>query len=443
MIPLKSKKIFDSVHGFIHLDSLESRFIQTRVFSRLHDIHQLGVAYLVYPGGTHRRYEHSLGVLQLATEMYDHLILSTYDITLMNRHESILFKEIPKIGSVEYEYYRKIVRLAALCHDIGHLPFSHSAEKNLLGRGGHEKWTVKLIQSKHLRPFWKEISDTLVLMRKSPEDVELDIIKAAVGEKDLKEIGFECQYSSWEKIISQIITADFFGADRIDYLLRDSKYTGITYGLFDYHQLIEMLRILPIIDENQTQYLALGIEEEGVESCESLLMSRYFMHRRICQYSSVKAYTWHLKQFMEKCYKESEIFNDLDHYITFTEHDVFSQMSKAEKDPDHPGHFDATCFYNVEKRCKAVAICSNISEESLNKFVESSTLSKKEIHLEVHEGDVDFKTILDFPVLKKDGKIASCRELSKITVPEPYSSWIYVPSHLEKIVRQNLECIKC
>lgn len=442
MIPIKSKKIFDSVHGFIHLDHLESRFIQSRPFQRLHDIHQLGVAYLVYPGGTHRRYEHSLGVMQLATHIFDHLVIATYDIILTNQFEGVVFKEVPKFMSAEYEYWRKIVRLAALCHDLGHLPFSHSAEKNLLGDGGHELWTTKFIQSKYLRPFWKEIAAEMVMMRKSPEDVELDILKTAVGPVDLEVMGFDVSYTPWEKIVCEIITADFFGADRIDYLLRDAKYTGITYGLFDYHQLIEMLRILPIIQENGAPCLVLGIEEEGMESCEALLMSRYFMHRRICHYSTVKSYTWHLKSFMEKCYLNSTYLEDLDHYITFTEHEVFSEMYKAERDPTHVGHHDAISFFNQDKRCKAISLSEPISRKVLDELLDLQQIPKEHVYLEVPSAEVDFKTILDFPVLKKDGNILVCKELSKVTVPNAVSTWLYVPSLHEKVIRQNLEISK-
>jgi HD superfamily phosphohydrolase len=439
MIPIKSKKIFDSVHGFIHLDHLESRFIQTRPFQRLHDIHQLGVAYLVYPGGTHRRYEHSLGVMQLATHIFDHLVVSTYDIILTSQFEGVLYKEVPKFMSPEYEYWRKIVRLAALCHDLGHLPFSHSAEKNLLGEGGHELWTTKFIQSKFLRPFWSEIAKEMQLMRKSPEDVEMDILKTAVGPEDLAKIGIDISYSPWEKIVCAIITADFFGADRIDYLLRDAKYTGITYGLFDYHQLIEMLRILPIIKPNQEPCLVLGVEEEGIESCEALLMSRYFMYKRICHYSTVKSYTWHLKSFMEKCYKTSKYLEDLDEYITFTEHEVFSEMYRAEKDPNHPGHIDAVSFFNQDKRCKAISLSEPISRKFLDDLLDLQQIPKEQVFLEIPSADVDFKTILDFPVLKKDGNIFPCQELSRVTVPTAVSSWIYLPSSHEKVLRQNLE----
>lgn len=437
MTPFNSKKVFDSVHGFIHLDSLETDLIHTRVFQRLHYIHQLGIAYLVYPGGTHHRYEHSLGVMQLATEIYEHLIISTYDVNIMNNFETILFKDVPKFMSVEYEYWRRIVRVAALCHDIGHLPFSHAAEKPLLDEGGHEKWTAKIIQSKYLRPFWKRISEETTMMRKSPEDVEFDVLKTAVGETDLKKIGIKIPFTPWEKILSQIITADFFGADRIDYLLRDAKYTGITYGLFDYHQLIEMLRILPITHKENT-YLTLGVEEEGIESCEALLISRYFMHKRICHYSTVKAYTWHLKRFMEQCYSNSAFLMHLEDYVTFTEHEVFAEMAKAELDPAHPGHVDASAFLNHEQRCKAISLSTPINQEYLQKIIKESDVPEDRISWEINAFDVDFQTSLDFPVLKKDSSVVSCSELSKITVPIASSSWLYVPSRYEKVLRQNL-----
>jgi len=122
------KKIYDSVHRFIHVDSLESDLINTRPFQRLHYIHQLGVTYFVYPGGTHRRFEHSLGVMELATRIYD-------QITSGDRPK-ILRELVPELGSPEFRYWRRVLRLAALCHDMGHLPFSHTAEHRLFGKGG-------------------------------------------------------------------------------------------------------------------------------------------------------------------------------------------------------------------------------------------------------------------------------------------------------------------
>ena len=101
------KKIFDPVHGFIKLNEIESAFVDSSVFQRLHYIRQLGVSYLVYPGATHTRFEHSLGVMQVASQIFDQ-ISSKYT-------ES-------EVAS-EFAYWRQIIRLSALSHDLGNLHF--------------------------------------------------------------------------------------------------------------------------------------------------------------------------------------------------------------------------------------------------------------------------------------------------------------------------------
>ena len=68
------RKIYDALHGFIRLDPIETELVSSRAFQRLHGIHQLGIAYLVYPGATHSRFEHSLGVMTIASEIYDHFM---------------------------------------------------------------------------------------------------------------------------------------------------------------------------------------------------------------------------------------------------------------------------------------------------------------------------------------------------------------------------------
>jgi len=125
-------KIYDSVHGFIHFGSLETALIDCEAFQRLHYLRQLGMAYLIYPGGTHTRFEHSLGTMYLATLIFDELA-----------------------SEEERPFWRQMVRFAALCHDLGHLPFSHVAEKRLLKEGGHEKWTLEIIESPHFAHVWE------------------------------------------------------------------------------------------------------------------------------------------------------------------------------------------------------------------------------------------------------------------------------------------------
>ncbi|MBI3211090.1 MAG: hypothetical protein HYZ47_00145, partial [Simkania negevensis] len=162
------------------------------------------------------------------------------------------------------------------------------------------------------------------------------------------------------KVGPEILTGDFFGSDRIDYLLRDAKNTGLAYGLFDYHQLLEMLKILP----DQKGGFALGIEENGIESCEALLLSRYYMHKRLYQYASVKAYGFHLSRFMAKIYPDLGK-KDLNYYLSMTDNEILTELRKAAYDPSHPGYADAFCLTLRKNRYRAIPLSSSLSPEDL------------------------------------------------------------------------------
>lgn len=114
------------------------------------------------------------------------------------------------------------LRVAALCHDVGHLPFSHAAEKELLPKGRtHEKITAAIIRDEGMQAVW----DSMKLRAE-------DIAKLALGPKELPNQPF----STLETILSEIIVGDAFGVDRMDYLLRDAHHVGVPYGLFDHNR---------------------------------------------------------------------------------------------------------------------------------------------------------------------------------------------------------------
>ena len=174
-----------------------------------------------------------------------------------------VFHFVPRKGSSDFLYWRRVIRMSALCHDLGHLPFSHVAEKDLLGAFGHEHWTLKVIDSSYMASVWNKLRKCPGCMEELVErDIVEDIKKISVGERNWKEVTGNA-FTPWERIVSEVITGDFFGADRIDYLIRDAKSTGVAYGLFDYHQLIESLRILPSVDRGADE-LQLGIDESHI-----------------------------------------------------------------------------------------------------------------------------------------------------------------------------------
>jgi uncharacterized protein len=219
-------EIRDPIHIFVRLDSHEREVLNSRLFQRLRHVHQLALTYLVYPGATHKRFEHSLGVMELAGRVFD--------VITDNATDEIRSRLTPLNNLDERRYWRRVLRMAALCHDVGHLPFSHAAEKQLLPAGwDHEKLTREIISSSEMSEIWARITPPL-----RPDD----IVKLAVGPKKAKDL----QFSDWETILSEIIIGDAFGVDRMDYLLRDSHHVGVAYGKFDHYRLIDTLRILPI-----------------------------------------------------------------------------------------------------------------------------------------------------------------------------------------------------
>jgi HD superfamily phosphohydrolase len=385
-------EIRDPIHNFIRLDSGEREVLDSRPFQRLRYIHQLALTYLVYPGATHRRFEHSLGVMELAGRVYD--IVTEPD----NIHESIR-TIVPLHDSYDHQYWRRVLRMAALCHDVGHLPFSHAAEKDLLPDGwDHERLTVEIIQSCEMESIWKGL-------KIQPDDVA----KLAVGPKKYKDATF----SDWEIILSEIIVGDAFGVDRMDYLLRDSHHAGVAYGKFDYYRLIDTIRILPIEHEDSTEP-ALGIEEGGLHSAESMLLARYFMYMQLYFHHVRRIYDIHLKDFLKKWISNGYLPVTLDKHLKLTDNEVTAELQKAARDENHPGHDPARRIINREHFRllyhrnpddfhKNPNAAKAIYDAACNKFGAENVR---------HDPYEQKKSVLDFPILDNDGRIVSSQAKS-------------------------------
>jgi len=109
-----------AVHVFVAFDDDERQIIDAAAFQRLRHIHQLALTYKVYPGASHKRFEHSLGVMELAGRIYD-------VITRPDKISDTVRDVVPDRSQSDFGYWRTVVRMAALYHDMGHLPFSHAA----------------------------------------------------------------------------------------------------------------------------------------------------------------------------------------------------------------------------------------------------------------------------------------------------------------------------
>jgi HD superfamily phosphohydrolase len=390
-------KIFDAIHGFIELDALETKLVKTIPFRRLTCINQISAATFIYPGGNHKRYDHSLGVMQVVTKIYDKIV------ALPN-----FSNFFPDFDHEKIVYWRRVMRLAGLFHDVGHLPFSHTAEAELVGKKGHEKWTMRILRSSYIKP----------ILESSGISVE-DVVKVAVGEEI-----YGALYTPWEKAVSQILTADYFGGDRIDYLLRDAYYTGLSYGNFDFQQLINNLTL--IMHNGQ---ILLGLEENGLESCYALLLSRYFMHKRLYQYERVKPYWYHSKELVKNFFEGKDYLDSVDKYIQVNDYDVYSDMNKALFDENHKSHIHARALMDQIDPIQVHPV-TNIEIDFLKSIGENHFFEKNSSNQE--------KVGLHFPVLLKNGNIVEAQEVAEVSIPVYTQNWVYADSESMSRIKQAL-----
>jgi len=342
---LTVSELRDPVHGFVRFDSDEVKVVNSPEFQRLRNIHQLALTYNVYPGASHKRFEHCLGVMETASRIYD---VVTNDRNVLS--DSEIKSIVPKVGDFDWNYWRRVLRMAAICHDLGHLPFSHAAE-NLLPDGySHEKLSYSIITGPRMEQTWKDLKIQAT-----------DVAKIAVGPKHCTEA-----LSVWESILSEMIIGDTFGADRIDYLLRDSHHAGVQYGRFDHYRLIDTIRILPKADakppevnpaqiafefENaarpkpdQSKEPTLGIELGGLQSSEALLWARYFMWTQVYLHHVRQVYDLHLADFLKQWLSGGKFSIDPADHLQLTDNEVNAAISAAARDPSVAGHSAAKCI---------------------------------------------------------------------------------------------------
>ncbi|TFE04193.1 HD domain-containing protein [Jeotgalibacillus salarius] len=225
---LAEEKVFkDPVHRYIHVrDQVVWDLIGTREFQRLRRIRQLGTTYLTFHGAEHSRFNHSLGVYEIIRRIVDDVFASR----------------------PEWDHSERLLCLcAALLHDLGHGPFSHSFEK--VFDLDHEDFTQKIILG--------ETEVNQILSKVAPEFPQkvADVIAKTYENKQVISL-----------ISSQI------DADRMDYLQRDAYFTGVSYGHFDMERILRVLR--PLGDQ-------VVIKSSGMHAVEDYIMSRYQMYWQV------------------------------------------------------------------------------------------------------------------------------------------------------------------
>ena len=229
----KPFQVRDAVHSFISLTHEEVRLINAPVFQRLRGIRQLALANLVYPGALHTRFDHSLGVCHVARLMAEQLDL--------------------KPGET------RLVRLAALLHDLGHGPFSHVSENALELYGDRSK----LPASQKKEKIHEVVTGHLIRHDKD--------ITGLLGKTTCKDIADLLAAGRKQRVLRAIISGPL-DADKQDYLLRDSHFCGVPYGHYDLHQL---LRSFVLAGGNGSKELM--IDPNGLHALEQYVLAKYYL----------------------------------------------------------------------------------------------------------------------------------------------------------------------
>ncbi len=396
----------DPIHVFIRADDDERMIIDSPPVQRLRQIHHLAMSYLVYPGTTHRRFEHSLGVMELAGNVFD-------VITAPGNVHPQISELIPQIGREDARaYWRRAVRMAALCHDVGHLPFSHATE-DLLPRGrSHETFTAEIVNSKEMKQLWQKMTPPLR---------SLDVAKLAVGQKELKGERF----TDWEALLSEIIVSDALGVDRMDYLLRDSLHAGVPAGRVDHFRLMDTIRILPGIESTEPE---LGIERGGLHAAEALLLARYLMFSQVYYHPVRVIYDIHLNDFLREWLADQTYPLDLMAHSRFTDSLILSEMAKAAGRKARRGHEPARRI--VQRDHFKVLWEHNPDDLATNPdaglAIFRAAKRKFGVGAVRQKGKSAGGAAIDFPVLTRDGQIQSAQALSKVLRHLPPLSFDYV-----------------
>lgn len=335
----KIKIINDAVHGFITIPSgLLYELIQHRFFQRLSRIKQLGVSSMVYPSATHTRFQHSLGAMHLTVDAIKELRLKGNEIT-PEEEEAVL--------------------AAILFHDLGHCPYSHALEQQIVNVG-HEELTE-------------------IMMRRISAEMG--------GALDLAISIFRGDYH--KKFLHQLISSQL-DMDRFDYLMRDSFFTGVVEGAIGSARIIKML---DVADDK------LVVERKGILSVENYLITRQFMYWQVYFHKTSVAGEAMLKNIISRakhlCRSGVELFgtpslihflkkdinrenflsseDNLMHFVLLDDSDLLSAMKVWAKSPDRVLATLSEGFIN-RKLFKTLLIEGDLSHEELKKMAEAEAL---------------------------------------------------------------------
>ncbi len=354
--------IRDPLWNNIRVDALALRLVDTPAFQRLRYVRQLGLAYLVYPGASHSRFEHALGTYHLTRR------------TLSLLDERGVLRPADRAGCA-------VVRVAALLHDIGHYPFSHALEE--IGALHHEEVARALIGSGVVAE---------ILCESLGDGAPARVIDLIRGRSD----------SALQGLISGSLDLD-----KIEYLKRDAFMCGVTYGEVDVDRL---LHSLVVADDAESGRATIALHEKGLAALESLLFAKYQMYRNVYWHHAVRSATAMYKRLVGEALNAGSL--DARTLAAFTDEGLLDDLARRQPSPLLVALRERR-LYKRAFECPAAELPSEAAEwiaDDLALTTRVEDLLAREVGLNPGELLLDYPTKtqmlgLDLPVLRRDGVV--------------------------------------
>lgn len=311
----RTYEIRDPIHRTIIVTEDERQVLDHPWVQRLRHIRQLGFVSLVYPGAVHDRFQHSVGVMHLAAERFRRLRRECADA-------------LKDFSAADLDHADRVLRLAGLLHDVGHAPFSHTSERFLPAverfalpddwyRDGH-KPSGRIATH-------EDCSLALIhgLVKTGILDGGLGRDVAAVLSSRIRRTPRLAALGSLVGILRALVSGEI-DADRCDYLLRDSHFAGVTYGIYDLQRLIACETVLRGPDGPE-----LGLDVHGVHALEGLLLARYHMFHQVYFHKTPPPFEHYLGQAIAAGEIPFSLERGLDDLVELRDDIMFSRLHAA------------------------------------------------------------------------------------------------------------------
>jgi uncharacterized protein len=336
--------IRDPLWNNISLDHLALRLVDTRAFQRLRYVRQLGLAYLVYPGATHTRFEHALGTWHLAGRT----------LAMLQARGDL---------PAELDRDARIVAAAALLHDIGHYPFSHALEE--IGAPHHEDVAGALLTRGEIAEVLRES-----IAPDAPERV-VELIRGRSA-------------SPLQGLISGSLDLD-----KIEYLKRDALMCGVPYGEIDVDRLIHSLTL---VADPTTGRTTIGVAEKGLSALESLLFAKYQMYRNVYWHHAVRSATAMYKRLVADAIRSGAL--RVSELASFSDESLLHQLEERAPSPLLRGLRERRLFKRAFE-CPSADLTDGAGEWIAN---DKDLVAAAEDQLAREVGLAPGELLLDYPV---------------------------------------------